>query len=77
MTTNQIFLNEFPENGYVRQSQLIPAIVPFSSATLWRKVKDGTFPRPVKLSTRITAWLVADIKEWMLSLPSNKYEMTK
>ena len=26
-------------SGYMRQSQLIPAIFPFSSATLWRKVK--------------------------------------
>jgi predicted DNA-binding transcriptional regulator AlpA len=48
-------------NGYVRQSQLIPAIFPFSSATLWRKVKAGTFPKPVKLGPRITAWRVEDI----------------
>jgi prophage regulatory protein len=44
-----------PEIGYVRQSQLIPAIFPFSPATLWRKVKAGTFPQPVKLGPRITA----------------------
>lgn len=52
-----------PANGYVRQAQLIPAIFPFSSATLWRKVKAGTFPRPVKLGPRITAWRVEDIRE--------------
>jgi prophage regulatory protein len=51
-----------PAIGYVRQSQLIPAIFPFSSATLWRKVKDGTFPKPVKLGPRITAWRVDDIR---------------
>ena len=51
-----------PETGYVRQSQLIPAIFPFSSATLWRKVKAGTFPQPVKLGPRITAWRVEDIR---------------
>jgi predicted DNA-binding transcriptional regulator AlpA len=51
-----------PEIGYVRQSQLIPAIFPFSAATLWRKVKAGTFPRPVKLGARITAWKVEDIR---------------
>ncbi|MBW7998519.1 MAG: AlpA family phage regulatory protein, partial [Candidatus Glassbacteria bacterium] len=53
--------------GFVRQSRLIPAIVPFSSATLWRKVKAGTFPAPVKLSTRVTAWRVEDVREWMRS----------
>lgn len=54
--------------GYVRQSQLIPAIVPFSSATLWRKVRAGTFPAPVKLSERVTAWRVEDVRAWMQSL---------
>jgi prophage regulatory protein len=56
---------ELPANGYVRQSQLIPAIIPFSSATLWRKVKAGQFPRPVKLSERVTAWRVEDVRAWM------------
>lgn len=54
-----------PETGYVRQSQLIPVILPFSPATLWRKVKAGEFPQPVKLSERITAWKVEDIRHWM------------
>ena len=53
--------------GFVRQSQLIPGIIPFSSATLWRKVKAGTFPAPVKLSQRVTAWRVEDVREWMQS----------
>ena len=52
--------------GYIRQSQLIPAIVPFSSATLWRKVKAGTFPAPVKLSARVTAWRVEQVRAWLL-----------
>lgn len=60
-------LDELPAIGFVRQSRLIPAIVPFSSATLWRKVKAGTFPAPVKLSTRVTAWRVEDVREWMRS----------
>lgn len=51
--------------GYVRQSQLIPEVLPFSSATLWRKVKDGSFPAPVKLSERVTAWRRADVNAWM------------
>ena len=53
------------ESGYIRQAQLIPAIVPFSSATLWRKVKSGEFPKPVKLSKRVTAWRVEDIRQWI------------
>jgi prophage regulatory protein len=60
-------LGDLPATGYVRQSQLIPAIVPFSSATLWRNVKAGSFPVPVKLSDRVTAWRVDDIRAWMKS----------
>ena len=51
--------------AYVRQSQLIPAVLPFSVATLWRKVKNGTFPKPVKLSDRITAWRSDEVLEWL------------
>ena len=54
-----------PAEGFVRQSALIPHIVPFSPATLWRKVKSKDFPAPVKLSARITAWRVQDIREWL------------
>ena len=55
-----------PATGYVRQSQLL-RFIPFSSATLWRKVSAGQFPRPRKLSERVTAWDVADIRAWMES----------
>lgn len=60
-----ISITGLPAVGYVRQSQLIPTIVPFSSATLWRRVNSGGFPRPVKLSERVTAWRVEDIRAWM------------
>ncbi|HEX7687921.1 MAG TPA: AlpA family phage regulatory protein [Burkholderiaceae bacterium] len=57
--------HELPATGYVRQSALIPKVIPFSSATLWRKVKSGDFPKPIKLSQRVTAWKVEDVRAWM------------
>ena len=54
-----------PLDGYIRQAQLIPGILPFSSPTLWRMVKGGTFPAPVKLAPRVTAWRVEDVRAWM------------
>ena len=60
--------SELPSTGFLRQAQLIPALIPFSSATLWRKVKAGTFPAPLKLSERVTAWRVEDVRTWMQSL---------
>jgi predicted DNA-binding transcriptional regulator AlpA len=62
-----------PDSAYIRESQLVQspkrpeatAPLPFSAPTLWRKVKAGTFPRPVKLSERVTAWNVGTVRAWM------------
>ena len=59
-----------PTTGYVRQAQLLAGGVPFSSATLWRKVRAQTFPAPVKLSAGITAWRVEDVRSWMENQPA-------
>jgi prophage regulatory protein len=57
--------DDLPVSGYIRQAQLIPNVLPFSAATLWRKVKAGTFPAPVKLSDRVTAWEIVAVRNWM------------
>ena len=39
--------------------------------TIWRRVKDGDFPKPVKLSASITSpnrWLDQDIKKYFRDL---------
>jgi predicted DNA-binding transcriptional regulator AlpA len=55
---------KIPENGFIRQKQLMPCL-PFSSATLWRRIAAGEFPKPIKISARITAWRVEEVKEWI------------
>jgi predicted DNA-binding transcriptional regulator AlpA len=65
MSRHAVSSQTLPEVGFVRQAQLIPAIIPFSHATLWRKVAAGDFPKPVKLSERVTAWDVRDIRAWL------------
>ncbi|MEY5099195.1 MAG: hypothetical protein RJA36_1914 [Pseudomonadota bacterium] len=62
-----------PDSAFLRESQLIQspkrpgvlAPLPFSAPTLWRKVKAGTFPKPVKLGERITAWRVSEVRAWI------------
>jgi predicted DNA-binding transcriptional regulator AlpA len=63
--STQSTFDNLPDSGYLRQAQLIPAVVPFSSATLWRKCKAGHFPKPVKLSERVTAWNVGQVREFL------------
>jgi|LakWasMet28_LOW6_FD_contig_41_489215_length_2345_multi_5_in_0_out_0_3 predicted DNA-binding transcriptional regulator AlpA len=53
-----------PATGYIRIASLL-VFVPFSSATIWRKVKKNQFPSPVKLSDRVTAWRCEDIRAWI------------
>lgn len=53
---------------YLRQSQLLrERIVPFSAPTLWRHVKAGIFPQPVKIGPGVTAWRLRDIQAWQLA----------
>lgn len=62
-----------PATGYLRQSHLvrnprrkdIVPLLPFSATTLWRMVAAKAFPQPVKLSTKVTAWRVEDVRAWM------------
>jgi predicted DNA-binding transcriptional regulator AlpA len=53
-----------PDVGFVREARLL-VFLPFSHSTLWRRVAAGSFPMPVKLSERITAWRVEDIRTWI------------
>ena len=54
-----------PATGYIRQSQLIPNIIPIAPATLWRWVKSGQFIAPVKLGDNVTAWRCEDVRQWL------------
>ena len=57
------------QKHFLRESELVPSIVPFSSSTLWRLVRDGAFPRPVRLSRNVIAWRVDDVHLWIVSRP--------
>jgi len=50
---------------YFREKQLLREFLPFSASTLWRKVRAGTFPAPVKLGPAITAWREQDVVDWL------------
>lgn len=67
--SNQATLSD---DGFIRLNRLVPHIIPYSRATVWRKVQAGEFPRPVKLSERITAWRTSDIRAWIEAQTSGK-----
>jgi prophage regulatory protein len=43
-------------------------IVGFSKSTLNNRVKNGTFPAPVKLSARLIAWRTEEVLAWVEGL---------
>ena len=50
----------------------VVAITGLSRTTIWRRVKSGDFPPPVRLGslgTRSIGWRESDIKAWLDSRP--------
>jgi prophage regulatory protein len=42
--------------------------VPFSKSETYRRMKEGTFPAPIRLGARAVAWLESDIENYIQSL---------
>ena len=66
--TESIEFDELPDSAFIRQDALM-VVFPFSESQLWRMVRDGQFPRPVKMSPRVTAWKVRDVRVWLAERP--------
>jgi predicted DNA-binding transcriptional regulator AlpA len=83
-TAHPSTFDALPDSAFIREAQLVPSPsrpgaavpLPFSAPTLWRKVKAGTFPRPVKLAERVTAWNVGTVRAWMKAQEAQTYAPT-
>jgi prophage regulatory protein len=67
-------VQKIPESGFLRIAQIlgdakaeppIPPIIPVSRSTWWAGVKAGKYPKPLKLSERVTVWRCADIRAFI------------
>lgn len=61
-----------PDDGYTRYQALAsgkkgPGVTGVSKSTLVRLIADGLFPQPVRLSKRVTAFRVGDVRAWLQS----------
>lgn len=54
----------FKTAGFLRLAYILApkGPIPVSKSTWWQGVKDGRFPKPVKLGPKTTAWRVEDIR---------------
>ena len=55
------YFDQLPDSANVRQP-IVETLFACSSSTLWRRVKDGRIPKPRKLSDRVTAWQVGELR---------------
>ena len=69
--SNEAQAQALPTTGFIRLSSIIgnpnakppiPPLIPVSKSSWWAGVKSGTYPQPIKLGARSTAWKVEDIK---------------
>ncbi len=63
---------KLPETGFLRLSHIVGntktgtlPVIPVSKSTWWEGVKNGRFPKPIKLSPGVTAWRVEDIRKYI------------
>jgi len=50
-----------PEVGFIRLNRVLQ-VIPVSKSTWWQGVREGRYPKPVKLSANTTAWRAEDIR---------------
>lgn len=50
----------------------VVAMTGLSTATIYRKLIDRTFPQPVRLGLRCTRWRCEDVRLWVAALTPDK-----
>lgn len=65
MTTRFVRLSQLVGNK--RANPPTRGMIPLSAASIWRMVKAGEFPAPVKLGPNSTAWRLSDVEAWAAS----------
>jgi prophage regulatory protein len=67
-------LLQLPPTGFVRLPGILApnGPIPVGKSTWWAGIKDGRYPKPVKLGPRITAWRVEDIRALIASAANER-----
>ena len=57
----------FPPNALLRLKDVC-RLVGLSRSSIYKRVADGTFPRPLRVSERSARWRMQDLQEWTIGL---------
>jgi prophage regulatory protein len=54
------------DNARILRLKQVAAIVGLAKSSIYRKVQEGTFPRPIKLaSARASGWISSEVYGWI------------
>lgn len=62
MSNKQVTKNILPQPESLLRLPQVLALIPISKSSWWSGIKAGRYPKPVKLSARITCWRSEDIR---------------
>ena len=54
-----------PETGKLLRLEAVISLIGMKRSWILQKVKDGKFPKPLRLSPRAVAWRQSDVMEWI------------
>ena len=50
--------------SFIRINQVMER-VSFGKSKIWKMVKDGEFPQPIKLTSGTTVWIKEEVDKWI------------
>ncbi|AVH35900.1 AlpA family transcriptional regulator [Pseudomonas monteilii] len=62
------------ENDRFMRIAEVTRVTALSRNTIYKRMREGTFPKQVKLGPNSVAWLQSDISAWMTSVMSDESE---
>ena len=62
----------FMETKILRRPQ-VESRVGYGRSAIYEQMAAGTFPKPIKLSERVTCWKVSEVRTWMAAQTAHGY----
>ncbi len=62
---------DLPSEGFVRLPVIMQALG-IKKSFFWEQVKEGRFPKPIKIGPRVSVWRVEDIRQLINDISDHK-----
>lgn len=62
--TNEVYSTALPSAGFVRLPT-VAHVTGVAKSTVWKWVASGKLPKPIKISPKVSAWPVGEIRAWL------------